>query len=77
MKIEGIEVESLPLGESDNCVFIVSSNVKVERDNVFSVLIEETESQAYIAASDLVITKAGWGTISEAVVYNVPLLIFD
>lgn len=77
MKIEGIEVESLPLWESDNCVFIVSSNVKVDRDNVFSIPIEETESQAYIAASDLVITKAGWGTISEAVVYNVPLLIFD
>lgn len=77
MKIEGIEVESLPLWESDNCVFIVSSNVEVDRNNVFSIPIEETESQAYIAASDLVITKAGWGTISEAVVYNVPLLILN
>lgn len=77
MKIEGIEVESLPLWESENCVFIVSSNVKVDRDNVFSIPIEETESQVYIAASDLVITKAGWGTISEAVVYNVPLLILN
>ncbi|SLL17967.1 Uncharacterised protein [Mycobacteroides abscessus subsp. abscessus] len=77
MKIDGIEVESLPLWESDNCVFIVSSNVKVDRDNVFSIPKEETESQAYIAASDLVISKAGWGTVSEAVVYNVPLLILN
>ncbi len=77
MKIDGIEVETLPLWESDNCVFIVSSNVKVDRDNVFSIPKEETESQAYIAASDLVISKAGWGTVSEAVVYNVPLLILN
>jgi hypothetical protein len=58
-------------------LFIVSSNVKVNRDNVFSIPEDETESQAYIAASDLVITKAGWGTVSEAVVYNVLLLILN
>jgi len=32
--------------------------------------------QNYINASDLIITRAGFGTISEAVVYGVPLLVF-
>ncbi|WP_354326942.1 glycosyltransferase [Sporolactobacillus kofuensis] len=37
--------------------------------------VEETESQNYIAASDYVISKPGWGTIAEAVTANKPLIL--
>lgn len=77
MKINNLEVQSLPLWNSANCVFIVSFNVKIDKENVFSIPFEDTESQNYIAASDLVISKAGWGTISEAVVNGIPLLILN
>ena len=77
MKINDINVEELPLWNSKNCVFIVSSNVRIERENVFSIPLGETESQNYIAASDFVISKPGWGTVSEAIVYNVPLLVLN
>lgn len=77
MKINHINVSSLPIWDSKDCVFIVSSNVRMEGDNVFSIPADETESQHYIAASDLVITKAGWGTVSEAVIYDVPLLLLN
>ncbi|MGP7818229.1 glycosyltransferase family protein [Niallia sp. 01092] len=77
MKINNVDVQSLPIWSSENCVFIVSSNVSIKRENVFSIPVDDTESQHYIAASDLVISKAGWGTISEAVVNEVPLLILN
>lgn len=77
MKVNNLDVQSLPLWNSANCVFIVSSNVKIHKENVFSIPFEDTESQNYIAASDLVISKAGWGTISEAVVNGIPLLILN
>lgn len=76
MKID-IPLENLPIWDSENCVFVVSSNVEVNKPNVFHIPTDYTESQNYIAASNLVISKAGWGTIAEAVNSNVPLLILN
>ncbi|MCM2535848.1 hypothetical protein NDK43_30645 [Neobacillus pocheonensis] len=77
MKIDVSLLEQLPIWDSPNCVFVVSSNVQVNRSNVFQIPIEYLESQNYIAASDLVISKAGWGMIGEAVSANIPLLILN
>ncbi|MEH7492709.1 glycosyltransferase [Neobacillus niacini] len=77
MKIGVNSLEQLPIWDSPNCVFLVSSNVEVKRQNVFPILADYLESQNYIAASDLVISKAGWGMIGEAVSANVPLLILN
>ena len=77
MKINNVDINSLSLWSSRDCVFIVSSNVNIKRENVFTIPYDYTESQNYIAASDLVISKAGWGTVSEAVVNQVPLLILN
>ncbi len=77
MKMDTSFLESLPLWESQDCVFVVSSNVDISRENVFKMPIEYLESQNFISASDLVITKAGWGTVSEAVTAKVPLLIIE
>jgi hypothetical protein len=38
---------------------------------------DDCETQDYVAACDLVVAKAGYGTISEAVQARVPLLLFD
>ncbi|MFB3165500.1 glycosyltransferase family protein [Neobacillus sp. 179-J 1A1 HS] len=77
MKIEVGTLEQLPIWDSPNCVFLVSSNVHVDRANVFQIPNDYLESQNYIAASDLVISKAGWGIIGEALCANVPLLILN
>ncbi|MFJ5759261.1 glycosyltransferase [Neobacillus sp. NPDC093182] len=77
MKIGVDSLEQLPIWDSPNCVFLVSSNVHVNRKNVFQIPTDYLESQNYIAASDLVISKAGWGMIGEAVSGNVPLLILN
>lgn len=77
MKIDVGSLEGLPIWDSPNCVFLVSSNVQVNRKNVFQIPSDYVESQNYIAASDLVISKAGWGMIGEAVSAKVPLLILN
>lgn len=77
MKIDNVDINSLSLWDSEDCVFIVSSNMNIKKENVFNIPHDYTESQNYIAASDLVISKAGWGTVSEAVVNQIPLLILN
>jgi uncharacterized protein (TIGR00661 family) len=77
MKIDVGQLERLPIWDSPNCMFIVSSNVQVNRPNVFSIPKDYIESQNYIAAADFVISKPGWGIVSEAVCNRKPLLILD
>ncbi|MEH7097785.1 glycosyltransferase family protein [Neobacillus vireti] len=78
MKIDvDSSLEELPIWNSPDCAFIVSSNVQVNRANVFQIPSDYLESQNYIAAADLVISKAGWGMVGEAINANVPLLILN
>lgn len=76
MKVD-IRLEDLKLWNSPNCIFIVSNNIEVNVPNAYKIPANSTESQNFIAAADIVITKAGWGTVSEAVLNNKPLLILD
>ncbi|GGD76155.1 hypothetical protein [Paenibacillus nasutitermitis] len=71
------DLAELPLWDDESCLFIVSGNMKVERANVFRIPGDDTESQNYVAASDIVMTKPGWGTVSEAVKLNKPLILLD
>ncbi|WP_338789223.1 glycosyltransferase family protein [Priestia megaterium] len=75
MKVDIGTLSQLPIWQSPNCKFIVSSNVEVNHPNVYHIPTDAVETQHYVAAADLVLTKAGWGTISEAVCAGVPLLI--
>ncbi|WP_297991032.1 hypothetical protein [Anoxybacillus sp.] len=77
MKIDIERLERLPIWDSPDCVFIVSSNVQVQGPNVFSIPKDYVESQHYIAAADLVISKPGWGIVSESVCAHKPLLILE
>lgn len=77
MKINELDIDVLPLWDNSSCVFIVSSNIKVDRENVFSIPPDYLESQNYIGASDIIITKPGWGTVGEAIQANKPLLLID
>lgn len=39
--------------------------------------IDILDTQNYIAASDIVITKSGWGTIAEAIIGHTPLVMIE
>lgn len=75
MKIDAGNLAAYKLWSSRNCVFLVSSNTNIEGNNIYKISADDTESQNYIAASDIVISKPGWGTVSEAVSFNKPLIL--
>ncbi|AZB44660.1 hypothetical protein CEF21_21515 [Bacillus sp. FJAT-42376] len=77
MKIDGVDVRDFPLWDSPGCRFIVSSNVEIHHPNVWRIPEWENDVHHYIAAADLAITKAGWGTVAEAVCGRTPLLVID
>ncbi|MCM3670909.1 hypothetical protein M3181_18270 [Mesobacillus maritimus] len=77
MKIHLDLLDSLPIWDSLNTSFIVSSNVNVNRENVYQIPFDYNETQNYIAASNLVISKPGWGVIGEALCSNTPLLLLN
>jgi hypothetical protein len=59
MRIDLGDVTALPLWNQEGCVFVVSSNMDITHPNVYQVPITYTEVQHYVAAADLVISKAG------------------
>lgn len=77
MKIDMSDLANFKLWKSKNCVFIVSSNTPISGPNIIKIPDNYTESQNYIAVSDVVISKAGWSTVSEAIQLQKPLVIID
>ncbi|UJF34329.1 glycosyltransferase [Paenibacillus hexagrammi] len=75
MKVNMNIISSWKIWDSTEVAFIVSSSHGFNHPNVTVIPHHYLESQNYVAACDLIITKAGWGTASEAVLANRPLLI--
>ena len=55
--------------------FLVSSNAGLPFGNVIKIPNNETETQNYIAMCDLVVSKTGYGTVSEAVRAKIPMFL--
>ncbi|EOP63535.1 glycosyltransferase [Bacillus cereus] len=77
MKIDIGDITKLPIWDDERYVFIVSHNMKIEHENVHKIPEKYTESQNYVATANCIISKAGWGTVSEAILQNKPLLIIN
>lgn len=57
-----------------------TSGIEINCNNnskVIQLPVEILDTQNYIAASDMVITKSGWGTISEAVIGQSSLVLIE
>ena len=53
-------------------------DITCKRDcNVVNLPLDILDTQNYIAASDIVITKAGWGTIAESVLGHTNLVLIE
>lgn len=55
---------------------LVSSNRTCGERGVICIPEDETETQDYIAMCDLVVTKPGYSTVSEAMQAGVPMLLY-
>jgi hypothetical protein len=58
-----------------NVKFLASSNTELPFENVIKIPTDETETQNYIAACDLIVSKTGYGTVSEAVKARIPMFL--
>ena len=58
-----------------NVKFLVSFNAELPFENVIRIPNNETEAQNYIAMCDLVVSKAGYGIVSEAIRAKVPMFL--
>lgn len=56
--------------------FLLSSNIDLPLKGSIKIPAEETETQNYISMCDLVVSKTGYSTVSEAVRARVPMLLF-
>ena len=61
--------------EVKNMKFLISSNAELPFENVIRIPTNEMETQNYIAACDLVVSKTGYGTVSEAVRARIPMFL--
>lgn len=77
MRVNVDILSSWEIWNNNYASFIVSSSHHFKHPNVSVIPSDYVESQNYIAVSDLVISKAGWGTVSEAVSSGKPLLILN
>lgn len=61
--------------EVENVKFLVSSDAELPFENVIRIPKNETEAQNYIAACDLIVSKTGYGTVSEAIRARIPMFL--
>lgn len=55
--------------------FIYTEGIKLKGKNTELLPIEIDNTQDYIKAADYIITKAGWGTVAEAICAQKPMLV--
>lgn len=72
-------LNTITIKNFNGTIFMTSGiDISCEEDcNVVNLPIDILDTQNYIAASDMVITKAGWGTIAEAVLGHTNLVIIE
>ena len=68
---ESVDVSNVPYD------FYTTEGVPLVGDNVEVVPYSTINTQDYVAAADYVITKAGWGTVSECLLAKKPMALFS
>jgi len=66
-----IEVEGLPYD------FIYTEGIKLKGNNTHKLPIDTNNTHDYIKASEVIITKAGWSTVSEAIYAKKPIIVLN
>ncbi|WP_127579946.1 hypothetical protein [Paenibacillus koleovorans] len=75
MSIDHEAVSAHPFWSNEECIFLVPSHMSNSRSNVMRIPASYPESQNYVAAADVVITKPGWSTVSEAYCNSKPMIL--
>ena len=68
---EPVDVSDVPYD------FYTTEGVPLVGENVEVILFSTLNTQDYVAASDYVISKAGWGTVAECLLAQKPMALFS
>jgi len=74
--IPRVLLETLEHMKDSRVKILVSSHVDAKQEHVVRIPGWDIETQNYLAACDLVVSKCGYSTISEAARAQVPLFVF-
>lgn len=77
MSIQADHLDKFKMWKEDSCLFVVSSNLNIKGKNIHHIPSNYTESQNYVAAADIIVSKPGWGTVAEGVILNKPLILLN
>lgn len=61
---------------NSNVKYLFSSDIRLSFRNMVKIPINETESQNYLAMCDLIVSKMGYSTVSEAIRAKLPMVLF-
>ncbi|MGL5052200.1 MAG: glycosyltransferase [Cetobacterium sp.] len=72
------ELEKITIKNFDGTVF-TTSGVLVDNvhGDVYELPLDVLDTQNYIAASEVIIAKAGWGTVAEATIAGTPMILLE
>jgi len=57
--------------------FVYTEGIRLKGTITYKLPPDTLDTQDFIKASDVIITKAGWSTVSEAICAKVPMLVLD
>jgi hypothetical protein len=70
-------LEDINVNNFDGCIFTTSGINITGNCNVVMLPVDILDTQNYIAASDIIFGKAGWGTIAEALMAKSKLVLIE
>src|SRR5699024_3962668 len=74
---KAVTIDNIHIENYQGTVFTTSGVTVTGSDRIFKLPTDTNDTHNYLAASDLVIAKAGWGTISEAITANKKLVLIE
>ena len=70
-------LENIQIDNYDGTIFATSGINITSTANIIQLPVETFDTHNYLAASDIIIAKAGWGTISEALLSKRNLVLIE
>lgn len=74
---KAVTIDNIHIDNYPGTIFTTSGITVTGSDQIVELLTDTRDTHNYLAASDLVIAKAGWGTISEAITANKKLVLIE
>lgn len=74
---KAVQIDNIHIEKFNGTIFTTSGVTVTGSDKVVQLPTNVLDTQNYIAASQLVITKAGWGTIAEGITANKKMVFIE